>query len=136
MFGKSHAELRPILEAWKVSREHWGAPNLKKFETDNVASDKGLLESIFEELRESVIPFDPNPEIPSTSFSLDSYRFFTSEESVDLYILANIEHFKSPLSGDKCHYGCDSEFNRHSHVTALLQLSFYSLPVLVLHFIK
>jgi hypothetical protein len=105
-FTKSHDEMRPILEGLKKSRENAGAPPLKKYETDNVKADKRLFEEIF--------------------------RFFTTSAAVDNFILAITEEL-DVLSGNKCYYGLDTEFTRHSPITSVLQVSFHDLPVMVLH---
>jgi hypothetical protein len=134
-YTKSHDEMKPILQEWKAARQNGGAPELKKFETDNVASDERMWLSVFPELSRGVVPYDPNPNVPSLMLSEEDYRFFTTADAVDNFVLASLDILDS-LEGHQCYYGLDLEWNRNSPRTSLLQVSFEGLPALVLHLYK
>jgi 3'-5' exonuclease len=134
-YTKSHDEMKPILQEWKAARQNAGAPKLKKFETDNVASDECMWLSLFPELRDGVVPYDPNPNVPSLMLSDEDYRFFTTTDAVDNFVLASLDILDS-LEGQHCYYGLDLEWNRNSPRTSLLQVSFEGLPALVIHLHK
>jgi hypothetical protein len=42
--------MKPILQEGKAARQNGGAPELKRFETDNFASDERMWLSVFPEL--------------------------------------------------------------------------------------
>jgi hypothetical protein len=127
--------MKPILQEWKAARQNSGAPKLKKFETDSVASDERMWLSLFPELRDGVVPYNPNPNVPSLMLSEEDYRFFTTTDAVDNFVLASLDILDS-LEGNQCYYGLDLEWNHNSPRTSLLQVSFEGLPALVIHLHK
>jgi hypothetical protein len=124
--------MKPILQEWKAARKNVGAPKLKKFETNNVASDERMWLSVFPELRHGVVPYDPNPNVPSLMLPEEDYRFVTTTDAVDNFVLASLDILDS-LEGCQCYYGLDLGWNRNSPRTSLLQVSFKGLPALVIH---
>jgi hypothetical protein len=101
--------MKPILKGVKEARTNAGAPKLQRVDTDNVAGDNGLWTSQFPELLDGVAPYDPNPNIPSISLGPNGFHIFISEDAVNNYILASMDHFDA-LSGLNCHYGLDAEW--------------------------
>ena len=133
-YTKSHQEMRPILESWADVRRNSGAQRLAKYSTDNVEGDQSLWSSIFPELLEGVVPYNPNPNLPCMTIDEDGYRFFTTAQAADNYLLSILDDIKA--LPDPCYVGLDVENNRNSDITSLLQLSFPGLPVIVLHLYK
>jgi hypothetical protein len=124
--------MKPILQEWKAARKNPGAHKLKKFETDNVASDELMWLSLFPELRHGVVPYDLNPNVPSLVLSEEDYLFFTTTDAVDNFVLASLDILDS-LEGSQCYFGLDLAWNWNSPRTSVLQVSFKGLPALVVH---
>jgi hypothetical protein len=124
--------MKPILQEWKAACQNGGAPELKKFETDNVASDEWMWLSVFPEFSCGVVPYNPNPNVPSLMISEEDYHFFTTADAADNFVLASPDILDS-LEGHQCYYGLDLEWNQNSLRMSLLQVSFEGLPALVIH---
>lgn len=80
-------------------------------------------------------PHDPHPNIPLADLNDEEFRFFTTTAAVKDYFIS-ITKDLARLSGDECYYGLDTEFNRYSPKTSLLQVPFRGFPVLHLFAMK
>ena len=88
--------------------------------------------SVFPELSRGVVPYNPNPNVPSLLLLEENYHFFMTADAVDNFVLASLDILDS-LEGHQCYYGLDLEWNQNSPRTSLKLVSFQGLSALVIH---
>jgi hypothetical protein len=87
-------------------------PKLKRYETDDVAGDRGLMHSKFPELDEGTVPYQPNCDLPTATVKQDNVCYITTVDGAKNYAKGAIDIMRQHTSdGDVC-YGFDAEWVR------------------------
>jgi hypothetical protein len=124
-YTKSLSECQLLFQEYKEARLNAGVPLLKRFETDNVKSDRRFIEHHFPELKEGVVPNDKGPDgCMKATILEEQYVFINTCAAANNWAGSIINSDLLVNSPKEVLVGLDAEWNKGDTGIRLLQLSF------------
>lgn len=123
-FTKSHAELELLFQQLKEVRLNAGQMLLKRFETDNLAGDRALLEKHFPELKDGVVPCETGPDgCMKATISSEMYVYIKSCSGANNWARSVLGSDLFEGNPNEVFMGLDGEWNIGDTGMRLLQVS-------------
>jgi hypothetical protein len=97
-FTKAKTEISCMIDEWREAQINAGVPKLKRYQTDDVAGDRGLMHSTFPELDEGTVPYQPNRDVPTATIKQDNLCYITTVDGANNYIKGAIDILRQHTS--------------------------------------
>jgi hypothetical protein len=131
-YTKSHSEIRPTLQQWRLVRENDGVAELLRCASDDPRAIGREMEYLYPSLKKNVVPRrQPTPNLPRASIRNENFLLVeTCEEAnnVASALLDYLDRNHGAATDGTVWVGVDKEWNFHDGTTALSRVLTLSIP--------